>query len=144
MSFIKWITGAAARERQEQLNATLSEMQSNINDLRTQATTARAELETANAELTVFRAKAAEHEARQTSKEPWVEIKSDAIDDVKGIQIELDWNPAFVMYLRENGISAKEDEAVVQKWLALLYKDLTERLEDQHIEEGLDPHDSFE
>lgn len=78
-------------------------------------------------------------EAKRTGTEPWVEIKSAEFNELKGIQIELDWNEAFVYYLRENGIAAKEDVGVVQKWVLMLYKDLMERLEHEVIE-GSDKH----
>ena len=84
-------------------------------------------------ELADFKAKEAEEEARRTGTEPWVEIKSAVIDPVKGIQIELDWNGAFVQYLRDNGMTGQDDETIVQKWLAFLYEDLVNRLEDQVI-----------
>lgn len=84
-------------------------------------------------ELAEFKAKEAEEEARRAGTEPWVEIKSAVIDPVKGIQIELDWNAAFVQYLRDNGMTGQDDETIVQKWLAFLYEDLVNRLEDQVI-----------
>lgn len=92
------------------------------------------ELEEASSELQIHRSKAEADEARRTGSEPWVEIKSDKIDDVKGIQIELDWNDAFVTYLRDNGVTAKTDEAVVQKWLLTLYQNIIHRMEDELVE----------
>ena len=84
-------------------------------------------------ELTEFKTREAEDEARRNGSEPWVEIKSAVVDPVKGIQIELDWNAAFVEYLRENGLTGQDDETIVQKWLAFLYEDLVNRLEDHVI-----------
>lgn len=56
--------------------------------------------------------------------EPWVDIKGVVDDPHKGIQIELDWNDAFVRYLRDNGLNAANDEAIVQLWLAMLHQDM--------------------
>jgi hypothetical protein len=86
-----------------------------------------------SAELNVFRTQEAEDEAKRNSTEPWVEIKSDGIDPVKGIQIELDWNEAFIQYLKEAGIKGPNEDAIVQKWIAFLYQDLIERLEEEAI-----------
>lgn len=84
-------------------------------------------------ELEVLKAREAEEEAKRNGTEPWVVVRSAHTDPVKGIQIELDWNEAFVQYLRESGINGRDDETVVQKWLAFLYEDLVNRLEDQVI-----------
>jgi hypothetical protein len=92
------------------------------------------EKETVEAELGVFRQQAAEDEARRNGTEPWVEIKSERIDPVKGIQIELDWNDAFIQYLKDSGITGRDEETVVQRWIAFLYQDLLEKLEQQVID----------
>lgn len=67
-------------------------------------------------------------EPTRNEKEPWVRVVGENIDPVKGIQIELDWNDAFVVYLRNNGYTGSSDEAIVQKWLAHLYKHLMEEM----------------
>lgn len=91
--------------------------------------------EEAEKELAVFRTMEAEDEARRSGKEPWVEIRSADTNDARGLRIELDWNTAFVEYLKENGIKGKIEEEVVQKWLAMLYQDLIEKLESKIIDE---------
>jgi predicted nuclease with TOPRIM domain len=98
-----------------------------------------AELETVKEEVGVFRQQAAEDEARRNSPEPWVEIKSESVDPVKGIQIELDWNEAFIQYLKDAGLKARDEETIVQKWLAFLYQDLIEKLEKQVIDNSDKP-----
>jgi len=67
--------------------------------------------------------------------EPWVDIKGAIEDPEHGIKMELDWNDAFVTYLRDNGITGADDEVVVQKWIALLYRDL---MEQKQTETGAD------
>lgn len=93
-----------------------------------------AELTEANKELGVFRKQEAEDQAKRDSKEPWVEIRSADYNEVKGFRIELDWNEAFIQHLKEGGIQGKTEEGVVQKWLAFLYQDLVEKLEQQIID----------
>ena len=86
-------------------------------------------LVSANEELAMFRQRNRQDEDKQHSKEPWVEIKSAEFDETKGFRIDLDWNPSFVEYLKESGIKGKTEEQIVQKWLAMLYQDLVEKLE---------------
>ena len=62
----------------------------------------------------------ARDEDRKSSTEPWVEIRGSTVDPVKGIQIELDWNDAFIQYLKDNNFTGRDDETIVQKWLAAL------------------------
>lgn len=84
-------------------------------------------------QLDGFKQKQEEDDAIRTSTEPWVVIKSAKADPVKGIAIELDWNDAFIQYLKDNGIQASSEEILVQKWLAFLYDDLINKLEENAI-----------
>lgn len=69
----------------------------------------------------------------KASDEPWVDIKGMVHDPQKGIRIELDWNDAFVKHLRENGFTGADDNAVVQKYIAILAKQVaTDMFDDQH------------
>ena len=93
-----------------------------------------AELTEATAELTVLREKHQEYEDRRNSPEPWVEVIGESIDPVRGIEIKLDWNDAFIQYLKENGITAKDEDTAVQKWLAFLYQDLMDKFEQKIVD----------
>lgn len=74
--------------------------------------------------------------APEDSTEPWVSIESTSYDPVKGFRIELNWNAAFVQHLRESGITGRTDDEIVHKWVALLYKDLVERMEQDALEKS--------
>lgn len=90
---------------------------------------------------------AAEQKAAEELKRitPWVEIKSADYDVVKGFRIELDWNQAFVEQLRDGGIQGRDDDAIVQKWIAMLYQDLAEELEQKVVDSTAGKaHDDFE
>lgn len=104
-----------------------------------QLTTTKETLAGAQDELSVRRQQDEADEAKRNGVEPWVEIKSDSVDPVKGIQIELDWNEAFVQYLKDNGIAAKSDEGIVQKWVAMLYQDLMQKMEQRVIDDSDKP-----
>lgn len=67
------------------------------------------------------------------SLDPWVDIQGFTETD-SGIRLQLDWNDAFVNYLKENGISGTDDENTVQKWVTLLLRDMADRLEEDRSE----------
>lgn len=59
----------------------------------------------------------------QKSDEPWVEVLGNASNNIADrgfVELKLDWNPAFIRYLNDNGINEKTDELCVQKWLSSL------------------------
>lgn len=63
--------------------------------------------------------------AMKKSPVGWVDLRGIS-EAGQGIRIELDWNDAFIQELRNSGITGADDEAVAQKWLALLSRDLDE------------------
>jgi len=97
------------------------------------------QLEQANAEVEVHREQERQNEARYASSEPWIEIKSAEYNEAKGIQIELDWNDAFIGHLKDSGITGRDDEIIVQKWLSLLYQNLSDKLEADALDRSNDP-----
>lgn len=68
---------------------------------------------------------AEEREKKRLSAEPWVEVVGEKIDEDGRIELQLDWNAAFVKYLRLNGFRGATDDVLVQSWLAALEKDTT-------------------
>jgi hypothetical protein len=113
--------------RQQQIN-------DRFDQLATDLISTKQELDEANSELDIYRQQDEADAEKRTSNVPWVEIKSDSVDPVKGIQIELDWNDAFIQYLKDNGLTAKDDDAMVQKWIAMLYVDLLDKFEQDGID----------
>lgn len=91
-------------------------------------------LQEAEEELLILREKQLEYEDKQNSSEPWVEVIGSSIDPVKGIEIKLDWNNSFIVYLTENGITGDNEDVIVQKWLALLYQGLIEKFEQKIVD----------
>lgn len=66
--------------------------------------------------------KEAENKLKE-SDEPWVDVK--AIGQEKdNIKIELDWNDAFVKYLKDNGFTGSNDEEIVHRYIAIMYRQL--------------------
>lgn len=95
------------------------------------------ELEKTQTQLREYQEKEQEENDRRSSAVPWVEIKSANFNETTGIQIELDWNDAFVSYLRDNGITGATEELIVQKWLAFLYDDLVVRIEEASTKDSI-------
>lgn len=75
-----------------------------------------------------------EREAAKNSDEPWVSLESGMFDETKGIELKLDWNEAFIKYLINAGISGRDENQIVQKWLALTAMEQSEKLKTQELE----------
>lgn len=70
-------------------------------------------------------------ETMKKSPDPWVEIVG-WVHTNTGVQVELEWNDAFVNYLRSNGVSGSSDEQVVQKWVTLLLRDMADQMDENN------------
>jgi len=68
---------------------------------------------------------------KMESEDPWVEIVGDISDEQKGQRIELNWNPAFIVYLKKNNITGADEEQIVQKYISLLLQDMVDRGEER-------------
>ena len=66
----------------------------------------------------------------KNSPDPWVDIIGWVRTD-EGVKVELEWNDAFVDYLRANGIKGTDDESLVQRWVTLLLRDMADGMEDR-------------
>lgn len=64
--------------------------------------------------------KEAEIKAKYDSDEPYVNIISSDFTQEGGIQLRLDWNNAFIKYLKANGFVGTSDEAIVDRWVSSL------------------------
>ena len=97
-----------------------------LQDLKTEQAQKEAELEQKRKE------EEAAHQAyldrMYNSTEPWVEIQSWA-DTPEGARVQLEWNDAFVEYLKKNGIEGTNEEQIVQKWVALLLMQINDSME---------------
>jgi len=82
--------------------------------------------------------KAREDEAAKmkASDEPWVIIKAMVPDTKKGIKVELDWNDAFIKHLRANGYTGPDDDTVIQRYVAVLSKQVAEDMADDMVNEN--------
>jgi hypothetical protein len=74
-----------------------------------------------------------EAEKYRDSKEPWVTIIGDSISE-DGIQIALDWNDAFITYLKSQGIAGADETQIVQKWLAMISQQTAEKMAKLYVD----------
>lgn len=73
---------------------------------------------------------AAHIEKMKNSPDPWVEVMG-WVDTGQGIRAELEWNDAFVEYLKQNGITGADEDQIVQQYVALLMRDVADDLDQQ-------------
>ncbi len=79
----------------------------------------------------------------QNSTEPWVELLGDKLDNDNRLQVELDWNEAFVKHLKDQGFTGTKDDEVIRKWLSLLLDQIVGRMELNEIQENTDEPNKF-
>ncbi len=64
------------------------------------------------------------------SADPWVDIQG-WVTTEQGVRVELDWNDSFVAHLKSEGIKGADDDQVVQRWVTLLLRDMSEQLDEE-------------
>ena len=70
-------------------------------------------------------------EKMKNSPDPWVDIMGWVHTD-EGVRIELEWNDAFVDFLRAEGVTGTDEDQIIQKWVTLLLRDMADQMEDRH------------
>lgn len=63
------------------------------------------------------------------SKEPWVDVTGWSEED-NGVRVELEWNDALIDFLKVNGVTGTDDEQIVQQWITLLLRDMSDQIEE--------------
>lgn len=54
---------------------------------------------------------------RKESDAPWIEVLGGDVDPEKGLQLNLDWNDAFIDQLRAQGYRGTTEGSLVGQWL---------------------------
>jgi len=81
----------------------------------------------------------------KNSSEPHVKLVSGKFSKENGLEVELDWNDAFIRYLKANGIEAENDEETVRKWLAALSRDIDRQVTaENYLMSGIRDDEEFE
>lgn len=66
------------------------------------------------------------------SDEPWCEMDSKVRDTEHGSRVELEWNDAFIVYLKASGLTGTDDEQIIQQYLTLLLRDTVDKYEERY------------
>jgi hypothetical protein len=66
---------------------------------------------------------------RHASDVPFVEVISSGYDPELGVQMQLDWNAAFIKELKGKGYRGRSERDIVNKWLVATHKQLAEQFE---------------
>lgn len=69
----------------------------------------------------------------EKSAEPWCDVMVVGVDPEKGTALRTGWNTAFIKYLKENGFTGDDEEAIIQNWIGRLG---IETLLEEYNEEG--------
>jgi len=60
------------------------------------------------------------------SSEPWVDFVGDVRDTEKGQRLRMEWNDAYIVWLKSIGITGADDDQIVQQYVTMLLKEMTE------------------
>ncbi len=66
------------------------------------------------------------------SDDPWVEFVGDVRDTVQGQRLQMEWNDAFIVYLKKSGIAGADEEQIVQKYISMVMRDMNDKMEDRY------------
>lgn len=66
------------------------------------------------------------------SDDPWVEFVGDVRDTAQGQRLQMEWNDAFITFLKKSGIAGADEEQIVQKYISLLMRDMTDKMEERY------------
>lgn len=81
----------------------------------------------------LFSKKEADKPNPKESNEPWVNVVNTNFDEGNPNQgfMELEWNAAFIQFLKQNGYSGKNDEEIVDKWFTELCKNIGAQMDEE-------------
>lgn len=67
------------------------------------------------------------------SNEPWVNVVSTDFDENNPRQgfMELEWNQAFVQFLKKHGYEGKTEEDIVDRWFTDLCKNIGAQMDEE-------------
>ncbi len=64
---------------------------------------------------------------KKDSDEPWFEFCGGEIHPEHGLQLQLDWNDAFIDQLRRHGYKGTSDDELIAQYIANIQKTIDER-----------------
>lgn len=64
-------------------------------------------------------------------QKPRVDLKAILHDPEEGIKVDLDWNPEFITYLKQNGVTGADENQIIRRWLAHLSNDIVRDMDEE-------------
>ena len=68
----------------------------------------------------------------KASDEPWCEMDSKVRDTEHGSRVVMEWNDAWIVYLKEAGLTGSDDEQIMQQYLTLMLRDHIDKYEERY------------
>lgn len=72
----------------------------------------------------------------KASDEPWCEMDNKVRDTERGQRVEIEWNDAFIKYLKEAGLAGADDEQIIQQYLTLLLRNTVDKYEERYANDS--------
>lgn len=74
-----------------------------------------------------------EKEMLKNGDEPWVDFESKVVDDDGRVEVKMDWNSAFIDYLKKTGFKGSAEE-MVSTYFASLVREAGDELTEEQAE----------
>jgi hypothetical protein len=71
---------------------------------------------------------AAEKQKRYESEEPYVEIVCERLSTDGSVELNLDWNDAFIRLLKTKGYKAPTEDKLIELWMASLSQNTADNI----------------
>lgn len=68
----------------------------------------------------------------KASDEPWCEMDSKVRDTEHGSRVVMEWNDAWIVYLKDAGLTGTDDEQIMQQYLTLMLRDHIDKYEERY------------
>ena len=68
----------------------------------------------------------------KASDEPWCEMDSKVRDTEHGLRVQMEWNDAFIVYLKGAGLTGSDDEQIMQQYLSLMLRENVDKYEERY------------
>lgn len=68
--------------------------------------------------------------------EPWMIVEVSGENTLKGLKVRFDWNEAIIQHMRGKGYEWRNEDVMMQHFIAQLYEHVIQGLEDRMIDDS--------
>lgn len=94
------------------------------------------EISSIHSDMEGYKSFKTEQELLKNSDEPWCDFQTNIQPDGR-VKIKMDWNKAFIQWLKENGFKASNEEDMVSAYFSSLVREAGDELTEEEAEELL-------